>query len=50
MNRFALSAMIGFVVLIVLSVTVVTFQKCGWKTFLLGNGAGAAALMGMCDE
>lgn len=50
MNRFALFMMIGFVAILGLSVTVVTFQKCGWKTLLLGNGAGAAAMMGMCDE
>ena len=50
MNRFALAMLVGFVSLIGLSVTVVTFQKCGWKTVLLGNGAGAAAMMGMCDE
>ena len=28
---------------------VYTFQKCGAKTLLLGNGASAAAFMGMCD-
>lgn len=50
MNRFALAMLVGFVALIGLSVTVVTFQKCGWKTFLLGKSAGAAAMMGMCDE
>jgi len=26
-----------------------TFQKCGAKTLLLGNGAAPAAFMGMCD-
>lgn len=50
MNRFALTLMIAFVAVIGLSVTVVTFQKCGWKSFLLGNNAGMAAMTGMCDE
>jgi hypothetical protein len=26
-----------------------TFSKCGAKTFILGNGALAAAATGMCD-
>lgn len=50
MNRFALTMLVGFVTLIGLSVTVFTFQKCGWNTFLLGNGAGMAAMTGMCDK
>lgn len=28
---------------------VFTFKECGGKALLLGNGAGAAAFMGMCD-
>lgn len=27
-----------------------TFSKCGWKTFLLGNGGFYAATMGLCDD
>lgn len=50
MNRFAFAMLVGFVALIGLTVTVTTFQKCGWKSLLLGNGAGAAAMVGMCDE
>jgi hypothetical protein len=50
MNRFAFAITAVFVTLIGVSITVVTFQKCGWKTFLLGNGASMAAMTGMCDE
>jgi hypothetical protein len=32
------------------SLAVFTFKECGAKALLLGNGAGAAAFMGMCDE
>jgi hypothetical protein len=28
---------------------VFTFEKCGAKTFILGNGGLAAAATGMCD-
>lgn len=31
------------------SVAVFTFKECGAKALLLGNGAGTAAVMGMCD-
>lgn len=27
----------------------ITLQKCGWKALFLGNGASAAAMMGLCD-
>lgn len=30
--------------------TVRTFQECGTKTFLLGNGAFYAAVTGMCKQ
>lgn len=50
MNRFSVVMLIVFVALLWLSAVFYTFQKCGWKTFLLGNGAGAAAVMDMCDE
>lgn len=41
-----------FVVFLVLGIAsaVFTFQKCGTRAFLLGNGAGYAALSGMCDQ
>lgn len=29
---------------------VYTFNACGWKTLVLGDGAPIAAVMGMCDE
>lgn len=32
-----------------IGMAVFTFQKCGAKALLLGNGAAAAAAMGMCD-
>lgn len=35
---------------IAISSAVFTFQKCGAKALLLGNGATTAALLGMCDE
>jgi hypothetical protein len=50
MNRVAIVGMTAFLMLIGISVTIVTFQKCGWKTFLLGNSAPVAAMMGLCDE
>ena len=50
MNRFALTMLVGFVALLMLSGIVYTFSKCGAKSFLLGSGAGYAALSGMCDE
>jgi hypothetical protein len=50
MNRFALGMMISFVVLLMLSASAYTFSKCGWKALFLGNGAGFAAVSGMCDE
>jgi hypothetical protein len=50
MNRFALAMLVGFVVLLMLSIIVFTFSKCGTKTFFLGNGATYAAATGMCDE
>jgi hypothetical protein len=38
-------------VLIFVIVSVVyTFNACGWKTLVLGNGGPAAAMLGMCDE
>lgn len=50
MNRFALLMMIGFVALIGFSVTFVTFQKCGWKTFLYGKSASLVAISGLCED
>lgn len=39
------------VVMLVLGVgsLVYTWQKCGWKTLMLGNGGFYAASMGLCD-
>jgi hypothetical protein len=50
MNRFAFFMMTGVIALIGLTVMITTFQKCGWKALLLGNGAVYAAMTGMCDE
>ena len=50
MNRFALFMMVAFVALIGISVTVMTFQKCGWKTFLYGKSASLFAISGMCED
>jgi len=32
-----------------MSVLMYTWDKCGAKALVLGNGAGAAAVLGMCD-
>ena len=39
------------IIFLVLSIAmmVITIQKCGAKTFFLGNGATYAAMSGMCD-
>lgn len=50
MNRFAFVMMAGFVIMLMLSASAYTFSKCGWKALFLGNGAGFAAVSGMCDE
>lgn len=50
MNSFAFKMMAGFIAFLALSTLVFTFQKCGWNTFLLGNGAGMAAMTGVCDK
>lgn len=50
MSRFAIAAVLGFVVLLGLSAVAGTFKECGWKALLLGSGAGMAAMAGMCDE
>jgi hypothetical protein len=50
MNRFALVMMAGFVALLGLSAAVYSFQKCGAKAFLFGNGALYAAASGACEE
>lgn len=43
---------IGVAILIVtmMALPAYAFSKCGWKTFLLGDGAFYAAFTGMCDE
>jgi len=42
---------IGFVIFLILGIATAafTFEKCGAKALLLGNGGFAAAAMGMCD-
>lgn len=50
MNRFAATMVVGFAVFLALSMAVFTFQKCGAYTFLLGKGAGMAAMTGVCDK
>ena len=50
MTRFAMVAMIGFVLFLAFSSLFYTFSKCGWSTFFLGKGATFAAVTGMCDE
>lgn len=50
MNRFAMVMMIGFVAFIAISVTAVSVQKCGWKTFIFGKNTALAIMTGMCEE
>ncbi len=50
MNRFAIVMMAGFVTLLGLGALAFSFSKCGWKTFLYGNGAVYAAATGACDK
>ena len=50
MNPLAFFAMVGFVLMLIVSTAVYTFSKCGWYTFALGNGAAMAAVTGMCDK
>jgi uncharacterized membrane protein len=50
MNPLAFFAMVGFVLMLIVSTAAYTFSKCGWYTFALGNGAGMAAITGMCDK
>lgn len=50
MNRFALTLMAGFILLLGISSTVFVFKECGARAFLFGNGALYAAISGACEE
>lgn len=43
---------IWFVICLVVGIAaaIFTFQECGAKALLLGNGAPYAAMTGMCDQ
>ena len=49
MPRAIIVMLVAIFMFIGISVTVVTFQKCGAKALLLGNSAPSAAMLGMCD-
>lgn len=49
MPRAIIFMLVAIFMFIGVSVTVVTFQKCGTKALLLGNAAASAAMLGMCD-
>jgi hypothetical protein len=49
-EKIAIVGMYAFLIFIAIRVSVATFQKCGWKMFLLGSGAPWAAMMEMCVE
>ena len=50
MKPLAFFAMVGFVLLLIVSTAAYTFSKCGLYAFALGKGAGMAAVTGMCDK
>lgn len=50
MNRFAFIMAGIFIIFLASSAVFYTFQKCGMKTLILGNGALTAAATGMCDK
>ena len=50
MNPLAFFAMVGFVLVLIVSTAAYTFAKCGWYAFALGKGASMAAVTGMCDK
>lgn len=49
MGKLPIIAMILFVALLGLSAVFYTFQRCGMKALILGNGALVAAATGMCE-
>jgi len=49
MNRTLIAILIAVWAVIAISAIVYTFQQCGARTFLLGNGGFFAAMTGMCD-
>lgn len=49
MNRFAMTVLVLVFLFMAMTSITYTFQKCGWKAFMFGNGAGMAAITGMCD-
>ena len=49
MPRWIIGMWMVIAVVLGLAATSFTFSKCGAKTFILGNGALAAAATGMCD-
>ena len=50
MARWIMGVCMVIAVVLALSASAYTFSKCGAKTFILGNGALAAAATGMCDQ
>jgi hypothetical protein len=48
MNRFQITVVVLFVLLLGLSSVAFVFKECGWRGFLFGNGAVYAAASGAC--
>lgn len=50
MNRAVMTLIVIVFTVFGIGLTAFTFNKCGMKTFFLGNGGAYAAFSGMCDE
>jgi hypothetical protein len=49
MPRWIIIMWVAGFILLAGSATFAVVDKCGWKALMLGNGAGFAAMSGMCD-